>query len=150
MNKIIFLISIAALTSSFTCSLPEPEANIFTVNISNDTSEDLRVFLYRNREDLSEPFDSLIITANSSFFLCDYLSIDRPRRLLCPRIQALKFKFETDYGYICTSPTNSENPFCFSNKNPFSGISRVDESDPFLLVFKVDEFDLENALEIPE
>jgi hypothetical protein len=54
------------------------------------------------------------------------------------------------HRHICTSPTNSENPFCFSNKNPFSGISRVDESDPFLLVFKVDEFDLENALEIPE
>jgi|AntRauTorckE5430_2_1112549.scaffolds.fasta_scaffold15201_2 hypothetical protein len=150
MNKLISLILFTILTSSFTCSLPEPEANIFTVDISNETSKEVRVFLYRNRENLSEPSDSLIIAANSSLFLCDYISIDRPRFLLCPTIQTLKFKFETDLGYICTSPTNSGNPFCFSNKNPFRGISRVDESDPFSLVFRINEFDLENALEIPD
>jgi hypothetical protein len=138
MNKLISLISFTVLTSSFICSLPGPEANIFTVDISNETS------------DLSEPSDSLIIAANSSLFLCDYISIDRPRRLLCPTIQTLKFKFENDLGYICTSPISSDNPLCFSNKNPFSGISRVDEADPFSLVFRIDESDLDNAHEIPD
>ena len=150
MNKLISLISFTVLTSSFICYLPGPEANIFTVDISNETSEEVRVFLYRNREDLSEPSDSLTIAANSSLFLCDYISIDRPRRLLCPTIQTLKFKFENDLGYICTSPISSDNPLCFSNKNPFSGISRVDEADPFSLVFRIDESDLDNAHEIPD
>lgn len=150
MNKLFFLTLFAVFTSSFSCSFPEPESNIFTVDISNDTSEEVRVFLYRNRENLSEPFDSLIVAANSSSFLCDFLSIDRPRFLLCPGIQALKFKFENGLGYICSSVIHSDNPFCFSTKNPFRGISRVDETNPFLLVFRLDDFDLENALEIPE
>jgi hypothetical protein len=151
MKDIFFLLSIffggCAVLLSTSCV--EPEGFTFDAIVENNSSENIKVIVYRSTITGFSPIDSVNIISNTEASVCSYYE-SFYAGFGC-EIGAFKYVFDNGKGYFCERGANRNNvsEICFFNdKNPFSSSQRLPNNGNGVL-FTITQEDFENARELP-
>ena len=124
-NRILSLIFMVTLSMMSSCSVPEPEQNLYEVSIKNASGHPVSLSLFLN----SQVFDSISLNTSEAYS-CTYSAENFVALRGCDNgtlfgVDSLRIVFPGNVGYVCKALRLDLQEFCLS------GNLITNEGDPY-------------------